>query len=97
MTPYEGQGATQALEDAEALSLLLRPDISKDSLPQVLRTWEEVRRPKASQVQRNSKVAAEWVGPDVIMQRMSFNWMYDGVQRALEQKGFDIGDDSGRD
>ncbi|KAF6799552.1 hypothetical protein CSOJ01_12440, partial [Colletotrichum sojae] len=82
MVPYQGQGANQALEDAEALRLFLKPNVSKDSVRSVLKRWDELRRPRASQVQTNSRIAAAKVSPEVIMKRMKFNWDYDGVGAA---------------
>ncbi|KAF6832231.1 hypothetical protein CPLU01_06330 [Colletotrichum plurivorum] len=82
MVPYQGQGANQALEDAEALRLFLGPDVSKGSVGSVLKRWDGLRRPRASQVQTNSRIAAAKVSPEVIMKRMKFNWDYDGVEGA---------------
>lgn len=82
MVPYQGQGANQALEDAEALRLFLGPNVSKDSVRGVLKRWDELRRPRAAQVQMNSRIAAAKVSPDVIMKRMKYNWTYDGVEAA---------------
>lgn len=80
MVLYQGQGANQALEDAEAFKLLLRTEVTKADLPEILKTWDDARRPRASQVQLNSRIAAAKVSPEVIMQRMTFNWTYDGVE-----------------
>ncbi|KAH9233270.1 hypothetical protein K456DRAFT_1725351 [Colletotrichum gloeosporioides 23] len=86
MVPYQGQGANQALEDAEALRLFLRPGLTSNDLAGVLKTWDSVRRPRASQVQLNSRVAAAKVSPEVILQRMRFNWTYDGIEEFVKSK-----------
>ncbi|KAL3299054.1 salicylate hydroxylase [Colletotrichum asianum] len=86
MVPYQGQGANQALEDAEALRLFLRPGLTSNDLAGVLKTWDSARRQRASQVQLNSRVAAAKVSPEVILQRMRFNWTYDGIEEFLKSK-----------
>ncbi|KAF9881535.1 hypothetical protein CkaCkLH20_00681 [Colletotrichum karsti] len=82
--PYQGQGANQALEDAEGLKLLLRPDVTSENLSSLLSEWDRKRRPRASQIQLNSRIAAAKVSPEVIMQRMKFNWTYDGIDSCTE-------------
>lgn len=86
MVPYQGQGANQALEDAEALRLFLRPGLTSNDLAGALKTWDSARRPRASQVELNSRVAAAKVSPEVILQRMRFNWTYDGIEEFLKSK-----------
>ncbi|KXH38484.1 hypothetical protein CSIM01_05609 [Colletotrichum simmondsii] len=85
MVPYQGQGANQALEDAEAFRILVHPDFTKENLPGKLKQWDQARCSRASQVQLNSRVAAARVSPEIIMQRMKFNWTYDGI--ATSQVG----------
>ncbi|KAK1710040.1 hypothetical protein CaCOL14_010491 [Colletotrichum acutatum] len=87
MVPYQGQGANQALEDAEAFGILVHPDFTKDELPDKLKQWDQVRCSRASQVQLNSRVAAAKVSPKIIMQRMKFNWTYDGITTSLADFG----------
>ncbi|KAF4920015.1 6-hydroxynicotinate 3-monooxygenase [Colletotrichum viniferum] len=86
MVPYQGQGANQALEDAEALRLFLRPGLTSNDLAGALKTWDSARRPRASQVQLNSRVAAAKVSPEITLQRMRFNWTYDGIEEFLKSK-----------
>lgn len=83
MVPYQGQGANQALEDAEGFRLLLKDDFTKERLSDILQTWNSLRCPRASQVQLNSRIAAAKVTPDVMMQRMRFNWTYSGIKEAI--------------
>jgi len=54
MLPFFAQGAAQAIEDAAVLAACLRT-ASRDSLPQALRRYEEIRRPRASLVQLMSR------------------------------------------
>lgn len=37
MTPHQGQGATQAVEDAEGFRLFIRPGITRDDVPGILK------------------------------------------------------------
>ncbi|KAK7423842.1 hypothetical protein QQZ08_008886 [Neonectria magnoliae] len=79
MVPYQGQGANQALEDAEGLRLFADAGASRDDVARILAKWDLLRRPRASQVQQYSRIAAAKVSPQVMMERMKFNWTYDGI------------------
>ena len=57
MVPYQGQGANQALEDVEGLNALFADVSDRDSIPGLLRVWDSVRRPRASEIQRSSRVS----------------------------------------
>jgi salicylate hydroxylase len=54
MLPFFGQGACQAVEDAAVLAACLRT-ASRDEVPDALRRYEDVRRPRATQVQDMSR------------------------------------------
>jgi salicylate hydroxylase len=54
MLPFFGQGAAQAVEDAEALAACLAGS-SPDAVPEALRRYEAMRLPRASQVQLMSR------------------------------------------
>jgi salicylate hydroxylase len=54
MLPYFGQGAAQAIEDAEALAACLAGRAAA-AAPEALLQYERVRRPRASEVQRMSR------------------------------------------
>jgi salicylate hydroxylase len=84
MTPYQGQGSTQAIEDAEGLSLLLQDNVKSADIPAILKEWESVRRPRASQIQGHSRSVGGSIDPATAMKRMDFNWRYDGISAALE-------------
>ena len=84
MVPYQGQGANQALEDAEGFKLLLQQGVKDTDVSATLKKWDELRRPRASQVQLNSRIAAAKVSPEVMIQRMRFNWSYDGILSIIE-------------
>lgn len=55
MVPYQGQGANQALEDAEGLNVIFADVTERDEIPGLLRIWDSVRRPRASEIQKGSR------------------------------------------
>ena len=54
MLPYFGQGAAQAIEDAETLAACLDGGSAR-SVPEALQRYERIRLPRASEVQRMSR------------------------------------------
>ncbi len=54
MLPFFGQGAAQAVEDAAALAACLA-SADRGSVPDALRRYEEIRRPRASRLQLMSR------------------------------------------
>ena len=55
MTPHQGSGAGQAIEDAWILaSILSNPLVTKETLPEALKVYDEVRRPFANEIVRKS-------------------------------------------
>ncbi|TWI48234.1 salicylate hydroxylase [Pseudomonas duriflava] len=60
MLPHQGAGAGQGLEDAWLLAQLLAdPRVSQASPTDVLKVYDEIRRPRACRVQRTSYEAGE--------------------------------------
>ncbi|KZV77668.1 salicylate hydroxylase [Peniophora sp. CONT] len=60
MTPFQGAGAGQAMEDAWALSTLLaHPRVTRDTVQQALRVYSDVRRPIATAFQESSSSAGK--------------------------------------
>ncbi|TFK47691.1 FAD/NAD(P)-binding domain-containing protein [Heliocybe sulcata] len=56
MTPHQGSGAGQAIEDAYILSSLLsHPECTRETLPEALRIYEEIRRPFSQGVLEDSR------------------------------------------
>jgi len=62
MVPHQAQGANQALEDAEGLQVILEKVTSRDSIPGLLRVWDSIRRPRASEVQRGARATKAQIG-----------------------------------
>ncbi|KAJ5623361.1 hypothetical protein N7490_011966 [Penicillium lividum] len=57
MIPYQGQGANQSFEDVEGLDALLADVFDGDTIPDRLRVWNSIRRPRASAVQASGRVS----------------------------------------
>ncbi len=56
MTPHQGSGAGQAIEDAYVLAALLtHPSMTRESIPRALKIYEKVRLPHANEIQRRSR------------------------------------------
>ena len=55
MAPHQGSGAGQAVEDAWILaSILSHPLTTKETLPEALKIYEEIRLPFANEIVRKS-------------------------------------------
>jgi len=79
MLPFFGQGAAQAVEDAEALGACLA-GVGPDAVPEALKRYESIRLPRASKVQLMSR------GREVQ------NHLPDGVEQERRDAGFGKGD-----
>ena len=79
MLPFFGQGAAQAVEDAAVLADSLG-GVAPHDVPQALRRYEELRRPRASEVQIMSR------GREVR------NHLPDGPEQIARDAGFAQGD-----
>ncbi|CAH0043189.1 unnamed protein product [Clonostachys rhizophaga] len=85
MAPFQGQGAGQAIEDAEGLRLLLEPGVTPSDVPSILQQWEAVRKPRASQVQLNTRAASQKLDEVNSFQNMNYNWTYNGISEELKK------------
>ncbi|KAL7758410.1 hypothetical protein ACKLNR_010837 [Fusarium oxysporum f. sp. zingiberi] len=84
MTPHQGQGGTQAVEDAEAFRLFLQPDVSSEDVPRLLRDLDSVRRPRASQIQNNTRKAKNKRTAEEVYMFEKVNWTYPGIFEGLK-------------
>ncbi len=75
MLPFFGQGAAQAVEDAEVLGHCLA-GVRPDSVPEALKRYESIRLPRASKVQLMSRG------------RGVQNHLPDGVEQERRDAGF---------
>jgi salicylate hydroxylase len=58
MLPFQAQGANQAIEDAVVLAACLA-DAGPGGLSAALRRYEEIRLPRTTRIQRQSRANAE--------------------------------------
>jgi len=68
MTPWQGSGASQAIEDAMILQILLKEIHTPFQLNAVLRAYDHVRRPRSRKVIDSSRVTGVMMcgrAPDV--------------------------------
>ncbi|KAJ4234621.1 hypothetical protein NW759_001615 [Fusarium solani] len=84
MTPHQGQGGTQAVEDAEAFRLFLQPGVSSADVPQLLRNLDSVRRPRASLIQNNTRKAKNKRTAEEVYMFEKINWTYPGIFEGLK-------------
>lgn len=85
MTPHQGQGATQAIEDAEGFRLFLGPHVTPDAVPSILNDFDGIRRPRASEIQENTRNAAARKSANDISRFEKVNWVYPGVMEMAKR------------
>lgn len=85
MTPHQGQGATQAVEDAEGFRLFLRAEITRDDVPRILKDFDSVRRARASQVQSYARASQAQKKPEDVLKYERYNYTYPGIIKVLER------------
>lgn len=85
MPPFQGQGAGQAIEDAEGLSILLDTGVTRDDVPRVLQQWDSIRRPRATRVQLNARLASRELNESNSWKNMEFNWTYNGIRQEMQE------------
>jgi len=85
MTPLQGQGGTQAVEDAEGFRIFLKPGVGRGDVPDLLRDYDSVRRPRASQIQENTRQAQDKRSAEDVMRFDKYNWTYPGVLEGLRR------------
>ena len=85
MTPHQGQGGTQAVEDAEAFRLFNIGNVSRANVAEILKDFDAVRRPRASQIQNNTRKAVGKRTPEEVYSFAMYNWTYPGVVEGLRR------------
>lgn len=92
MLPHQGQGAGQAIEDAEALAVVLDNISDPSAVPSSLHLVQQIRYERASTIQGYSRMQA--FGPrngDKDKVRLNanqfafYNWSYKGAQSVLDK------------
>ncbi|PVH85179.1 FAD binding domain protein [Cadophora sp. DSE1049] len=85
MTPHQGQGGTQAVEDGEAFRLFNLGTVSRVDVAGILEDFDSVRRPRASQIQNNTRKAVNKRTPEEVYSFSKYNWTYPGVVEGLRR------------
>lgn len=83
MSPRQGQGLSQAIEDGEGLSLFIDQTVTREAVPDVLRDFDRVRRVRASKVQEITRWVDKEQDPKAIMKKQQYNHTYGGIRDSL--------------
>ena len=81
MPPLQGQGANQAGEDGESFRLL-EGVVEPRDVPKVLKRIHSLRRPRATQVQEDTRNMAGEVSWEDRMAKYDFLYSYNGIREA---------------
>ncbi|PYI26518.1 FAD/NAD(P)-binding domain-containing protein [Aspergillus indologenus CBS 114.80] len=95
MTPHQGQGGTQAIEDAEAFRLFLGEHVTPEAVPALLRDLDRVRRPRASRIQVNNVQARGRKSAQEVHRFRRFNWTYPGIVAEVRRLNAEAGVEGG--
>ncbi|PNS19529.1 Kynurenine 3-monooxygenase [Sphaceloma murrayae] len=93
MGPHQGQGACQAVEDAEALRIAFK-NASKGEILARLRVFDEVRVPRATRAMeytRNAAPSSTQIQPKSTMDYSDWYWSYKVAEesvRAMQKAGY---------
>ncbi|PSN64651.1 FAD binding domain protein [Corynespora cassiicola Philippines] len=83
MTPDQGQGASQAIEDGEGLSLFIDQEVSRDGVGEVLRDFDRARRSRATKVQNITRSVHDNKTPESVWANIQYNFTYSGIRDYL--------------
>ncbi|PYI07900.1 FAD/NAD(P)-binding domain-containing protein [Aspergillus sclerotiicarbonarius CBS 121057] len=85
MTPHQGQGGSQAIEDAEGFRLFLGDHVTRGTVPNILKDFDSVRRPRASLIQRNTLLATARFSVEEIYRFRWINFTYPGIVEGVRR------------
>jgi salicylate hydroxylase len=85
MTPHQGQGGNQAIEDAEGFFLFKGHHIDRASVKSILRDFDRVRRERASTIQMHTRDQHGRKDPSKMWKYTQYNFTYPGVRECLER------------
>lgn len=83
MTPHQGQGGNQAIEDAEGFFLFKGQDVDRTTVPDVLRDFDRVRRERASTIQNHTRDQHGRKDPSKMWKYTQYNFTYPGVRECV--------------
>lgn len=86
MTPHQGQGASQAIEDGEGLSLFIDQPVSRETVPEVLKDFDRARRVRASKVQSITRKVHEKISTEAMWENQKYNFTYRGIRDLLSRQ-----------
>lgn len=81
-TPFQAQGAAQAIEDALVLSALFEKVSTSQEVPKALAAYDQIRRPRAQRVVSTSREA----GQVISMKRPGVGENLDKMREDLETR-----------
>lgn len=98
-TPFQGQGAGQAIEDAYVVQSLLGKVESKDEIPMAFKAYDTIRRPRSLKVTSTSQDALELttlnapgIYDDAAKLKDILEWRMDWIwNRDIELEAVDAG------
>lgn len=82
MTPMQGQGANMSIEDAESFRLLTAT-VGPEDVPIILKQIDSVRRPRASEVLKDTRAISDKISLEEVIAKMDFNMNYKGIHEAM--------------
>ncbi|CAD0055842.1 unnamed protein product [Aureobasidium pullulans] len=85
MTPHQGQGGNQAIEDAEGFFLFKGQHINRASVPSILQDFDRVRRERASTIQMHTRDQHGRKDPSKMWKYTQYNFTYPGVRECLDR------------
>ncbi|GAA6022639.1 hypothetical protein JCM8202_005029 [Rhodotorula sphaerocarpa] len=94
MLPHQGQGGGQAIEDAEALAVVLPPSTPASAVPERLQLAQKLRYERATRIQAYSREKA--LGPKPgektvnAQEHAAFNFGYAGAKDWAEKHGIEL-------
>jgi salicylate hydroxylase len=86
MTPHQGQGASQAIEDGEGLSLFTDQVVSRQTVPDVLRDFDRARRVRVSKVQSITRNVHAKISAEAMWENQKYNFTYHGIRDCLAKQ-----------
>lgn len=84
MTPHQGQGGTQAVEDAESFELFNQSCLPSD-IPGLLKDFDMVRRKRAGQIQDNTRKAQDKKTAEEVHKFAKYNWTSPGITEGARR------------
>ena len=83
VSPFGFSGASMAIEDGATLSVLLSSFMQIEDIPDLLKLYQEIRRPRISRVREEARMIAKGLEtPESVRNYMTFLSSHDAVEYA---------------